>query len=494
VYEFLMQVILVLYCISSGMLFIYGTNCYVMVFLFLRKKKKALEESRRIYENFWKGADAEKLPMVTTQLPIFNEENVIEGLIKAVAAMDYPKHLHEIQVLDDSTDETKDIAADIVGKYRRQGYDIAHIRRKNREGYKAGALKLGTEQAKGEFIAIFDADFIPPKDFLKKTIPHLCADERIGLVQTRWGHLNDCSSLLTFAQSIGIDGHFIIEQSARAWNDLFMNFNGTAGIWRKKAVEEAGGWQGDTLTEDLDLSYRMQMLGWKAKFLFDVVTLAEIPEDVNAFKSQQHRWAKGSIQVALKLLPEIWKSRFGLFKKVEATLHLTHYMVHPFILLLALLAYPVFSTVDFAMPFILFLVFMFLIFSCAVAPSCLYAISQKYSYSRWKRRVVFIPFLVCIGVAVALNNTKAILEALVGVKSGFVRTPKKGDKKKTYTVKISKLVFLEFAVGLYCLYSFSQYWRYGKFIVGPFLFIYAVGFLYISILSGIHQLKVAKKK
>jgi cellulose synthase/poly-beta-1,6-N-acetylglucosamine synthase-like glycosyltransferase len=494
VYQPLMQFTLVIYCISSIMLFIYGINCYIMVFLFIRRKKKALAEHAQIYKDFWEGRKPDELPVVTTQLPIFNEENVVERLIRAVAGMDYPRELHEIQVLDDSTDETTDVVAEIVKAYQKLGYRIVHIHRRDREGYKAGALRLGTELAEGEFIAIFDADFIPPNDFLKKTIPHLCTDEGVGLVQTRWGHLNDRDSLLTFAQSIGIDGHFIIEQSARAWNGLFMNFNGTAGVWRKKAIEDAGGWQGDTLTEDLDLSYRVQILGWRAKFLFDVVTLAEIPEDVNAFKSQQHRWAKGSIQVALKLLPRIWKSGFGLFKKAEATLHLTHYMVHPFILLLALLAFPVFSWVKLTIPLALFIAFMFLIFICAIAPSFLYAVSQKCSYPNWKRRVIFIPFLVCIGVAIALNNTKAILEAFVGLQSGFVRTPKRGDKKKTYTVKASKLVFFEFAVGIYCLYSFSQYWHYGKYVIGPFLFIYSVGFLYISSLSVIQQLRLVKKK
>jgi len=336
----LLVCILVFYCPAALWLFLYGINNYYMVFLFLRKHRKEATQNAEYLKWFWANHTIDMLPKVTTQLPVFNEKHVVERLINAVINIDYPKELHEIQVLDDSWDETRDIAASLVQKYRENGCNIKHITRSERKGFKAGALNEGLKRAEGEFLAIFDADFVPQKDFLYNTIPFFYEKEKVALVQTRWGHMNNNYSLLTIAQSIGMDGHFIVEQAARSWNGLYMNFNGTAGIWRKEAIIDAGNWQSDTLTEDLDLSYRAQLKGWKTKYLSHVVTPSELPMDSNAYKSQQHRWAKGSIQTAKKILPHLLRSNDSLIKKFQAIIHLTQYMVHPMMSILAILSLP----------------------------------------------------------------------------------------------------------------------------------------------------------
>ena len=326
-------IILFFYCPASLWLFLYGINSYYMVYLFLRKNKQELSQNAEFYKWFWSTHTQDTLPKVTTQLPIYNERHVVKRLIDAVIHIDYPKDLYEIQILDDSHDETRGIAAKLVDKYRAMGFNIKHITRENRDGFKAGALNEGLKQAEGEFLAIFDADFLPEKDFYYRTIPFFYEKEKVALIQTRWGHINGNYSLLSRAQSIGMDGHFIIEQGARTWNGLYMNFNGTAGIWRKDAIIDAGGWHADTLTEDLDLSYRVQLKGWKTKYLSAVVTPSELPVDINAYKSQQHRWAKGSIQTAMKVLPQLFKTKDSLIKKIEAvitpdTIHGSPYDVH----------------------------------------------------------------------------------------------------------------------------------------------------------------------
>ncbi|MFQ6672666.1 MAG: cellulose synthase family protein, partial [Candidatus Tectimicrobiota bacterium] len=317
--------LVVAYLASLTGLFCYGVNCYVLMRLHRRHRSAWASRAKATMEAFWSANHADgHLPRVTVQLPIYNEQYVVDRLIKSVAALDYPHHLLEIQVLDDSTDETTPLVASLVAHYRARGLDIHHLHRTNRVGYKAGALAEGLRVSRGEFIAIFDADFTPPKDFLLRTIPFF-EDDRVGLIQTRWGHINRDYSLLTQVQAIGIDGHFGVEQGARAWSGLLMNFNGTAGIWRCQAIEEAGGWLERTLTEDLDLSYRAQLQGWKMVYLPEVVCPAELPVQLQGFKTQQRRWAKGSIQTAKFLLPSIWRSSLPLFTKVQASLHLTHY-------------------------------------------------------------------------------------------------------------------------------------------------------------------------
>jgi cellulose synthase/poly-beta-1,6-N-acetylglucosamine synthase-like glycosyltransferase len=434
------------------------------------------------------------LPKVTTQLPVYNERHVVERLIKAVVDIDYPKELHEIQVLDDSNDETKDIVSALVNKYSARGFNIKHVVRDNRDGFKAGALNLGMEKAEGEFLAIFDADFVPDKNFLYDTIPFFYERPKVAIVQTRWGHINRNYSLLTIAQSIGMDGHFIIEQGARTWNGLYMNFNGTAGVWRREAIIDSGGWNFDTLTEDLDLSYRAQLKGWKTKFLFDVVAPSELPVDINAYKSQQHRWAKGSIQTAKKVLPQVFKTNDSLIKKVEAFIHLNQYMVHPMMIILALFSFPLIvllkvqiSNMSVSLTMI---ILIFLISMGAFAPTFLYIVSQKKGYKDWLKRCIFIPALMVIGCGIAINNTKAVLEALFNIKSDFIRTPKYGVTKrgrsilvKNYSLPLQVFFISEILLSAYCFMGFMQYTSNKKFVFGPFLLMYAIGFLYVGMLS-----------
>ncbi|MEE9603947.1 MAG: glycosyltransferase [Candidatus Scalindua sp.] len=491
-------IILIFYCPAALWLFLYGLNNYYMIFLFLRRVKKESSSNREFLKQFWSTHSKDKLPKVTTQLPVYNERHVVERLIKAVVNIDYPKELHEIQLLDDSTDETRVIVADLVSKYRSMGFNIKQIVREKRSGFKAGALNKGLEKAEGEFLAIFDADFVPDKDFLYETIPFFYEKEKVALVQTRWGHINRDYSLLTIAQSIGMDGHFIIEQGARTWNGLYMNFNGTAGIWRKEAIIDAGGWHYDTLTEDLDLSYRAQLKGWNTKFLFDVVTPSELPVDINAYKSQQHRWAKGSIQTAKKVLPLIFKKEDSVIKKVEAFIHLNQYMVHPMMIILALLSLPLILLLKSLIVSISITMvsLLFLIFIGAFAPSFLYIISQKIGYKDWLKRCLFIPSLMFIGCGVAINNTKAVLEALLNIKSDFIRTPKYGVIRrgrnmmsKGYTLPVKSFFVSEILLSIYCFIGFMQYTHNKKFIFGPFLLMYAMGFFYVGTLSLMQKFK-----
>ncbi|MEX0602114.1 MAG: cellulose synthase family protein, partial [Bacteroidota bacterium] len=320
--------VLLLYFISLLILFTFGAHGFVMVYHYLRQRRRTSQVP-----------DLDREPVVTVQLPVFNELYVVTRLIDAVCALDYPREKLEIQVLDDSTDETVQIAAEAVARHRAQGTDIKHIRRETRTGFKAGALKFGLESARGEFIAIFDADFVPRPEFLRRTLPYF-ADPKTGLVQTRWEHLNSSYSLLTRTQAMALDGHFVIEQAVRNRAGFFINFNGTGGIWRKACIEDSGNWHADTLTEDLDLSYRAQLRGWHFRYLDDFTSPAELPAEVNALKSQQFRWTKGAIETARKLLPKVWKANIPLRVKIHSTFHLTNNIVFPFIVLAGILNVP----------------------------------------------------------------------------------------------------------------------------------------------------------
>ena len=470
-----------LYCAAAGTLMLYGLNCYVMIFLFNRGRVPASAERRRVLEGVGALAGRGDLPVVTTQIPVYNEVNVAERVIRAACRMNYPRDRHEIQVLDDSTDETRDIVDRTARRLRAEGCDVRVLRRSERTGFKAGALAAGLDVAKGSLVAVFDADFVPPEDYLQRTVPFFMADDRMALVQARWGHLNQSRSLLTRAQAIGIDGHFMVEQAARNWNRLYMNFNGTAGIWRASAIADGGGWQWDTLTEDLDLSYRVQFAGWRTLFLPELVVPAEIPEDIGAFKSQQFRWAKGSIQTAVKLLPRLVRRPVPLFTKIQACFHMTHYVVHPLMLAMSVLALPVLLGKGVTAGPLVFTVVACALALSMTAPSALYLVSQRAAYPDWRRRVLFLPVLVVVGVGIALSNTRAVAEAAAGHESPFIRTPKRGDREvKRYRTALPGLAFAEILLGCYCIVSLQVYVTAGKYLIGPFLAVYAAGFLFVG--------------
>jgi len=478
-----------IYTAAAVALLLYGINCYVLLALFLRRQEAAARDRARVRERVGDVAARADAPFVTTQIPIFNEVNVAERVIEAACRMHYAPGRHQVQVLDDSTDETRALVERVVGRLRAQGRDIEVVHRSDRMHFKAGALANGLRTARGELIAILDADFVPPADFLQRAVPFFFARAEIGLVQCRWGHLNRERSPLTRAQAMGIDGHFMVEQSARAWNGLVLNFNGTAGIWRRSAIAAAGGWQGDTLTEDLDLSYRARLAGWQATYLPDVVVPAELPEDINAFKSQQFRWAKGSMQTAIKLLPRLLASDLPIFTKVQAVLHLTHYAVHPLMLTLAVLSLPVLLALQATLPAGAFVALGVLLVAAMVAPNAMYVVSQRAAYPDWRRRVLWLPVLSAIGVGTAISNSRAVCEAVAARPSEFVRTPKRGERAgKDYRIRRPVVAIAEIAMGAYCAVALAVYIGAAKYLVGPFLAVYAIGFTGVGLLSLRHAL------
>ena len=474
-------------------LFLYGINSYVLILLHRRHRREAQAADARIQASAQNDPEA-TLPVVTVQLPIFNERYVVERLLQAATRLDWPRDRLEIQVLDDSTDDTREVVSLLIQGYRAEGFDTIHLHRTVRTGYKAGALKDGLAVCRGEFVAIFDADFVPEPDFLRRTTPYF-KDPGVGMVQTRWGHLNRDYSLLTTGQAFGIDGHFGVEQGSRAWAGLYLNFNGTAGIWRKTAIQDAGGWQADTLTEDLDLSYRAQLCGWRLIFLPEVVSPAELPVQIQGFKSQQRRWAKGSIQTARKLIPSILRASGSWFKKYQAVIHLTHYAAHPLMLLVAI-----------ASPLLLYLdwffaswhsLFVSTAFFCLATfgPSALYTYSQRVLYPDWRRRLLFLPSLMLLGTGIALSNTHAVLEGLFRHAGDFVRTPKFAiqSRQDSWRTKRYRDRFSWTAVGELLLSAYSAFGVYlflsrGRFLIGPFLVLYTLGFAYVGSLTLLHSL------
>jgi cellulose synthase/poly-beta-1,6-N-acetylglucosamine synthase-like glycosyltransferase len=431
-----------------------------------------------------------RYPRVTIQLPIFNEMYVVRRLIESSCAIRYPADKLEIQVLDDSTDETVDLVASIVKEMRERGHDIHHVRRNSRKGYKAGALKEGLDHATGEFIAIFDADFVPRKEFLEKTIPYFFAHEKIGMVQTRWEHLNSDYSMLTRTQAMALDGHFVIEQAIRNKAGFFINFNGTGGVWRRSCIEDAGNWQSDTLTEDLDLSYRAQLRGWKFKFLKDFTSPAELPAEINALKSQQFRWTKGAIETARKMLPAVWKSDLPFRMKLHSTFHLTNNFVFPFILLAGVLNIPLVfikHSGGYETYFEMMSVFVF----AFIGSFLFYMFSQKDVYPDWRKRLFLFPLFMAGSMGFAVNNSKAVIEGLIHRKSEFVRTPKysikeKKDKwidKKYVPIKFSWTVILELALALYCFIGVAASIYFLELAALPFHLLFFLGFGFVSALS-----------
>jgi cellulose synthase/poly-beta-1,6-N-acetylglucosamine synthase-like glycosyltransferase len=467
----------VIYAAANVGMMVYGLNCYIMLILARRGWFKA-EDSRKAAA----ALPEAELPVVTTQIAVYNEVNVVERVLRAACAMDYPADRHEIQVLDDSNDETIPVIDRVAAELSARGHDVKILRRPNRHGFKAGALAEGLAKARGSLVAVFDADFVPPADFLRRIVPAFRVNPKLGFAQARWGHLNRKRSLLTIAQAIGIDGHFLVEQPARSGSGLYLNFNGTAGVWRRQAIEEGGGWSWDTLTEDLDLSYRVQFKGWEGLYLPDLVVEAELPEDVNAFRSQQFRWAKGSIQTVIKLFPLLKQAEVSGFKKIQAFLHMTGYMVHPLMLLLSLLALPILSVSTHVKgnPWVYAVLSIPLILSI-LAPSTMYSVGQIKATPHWRRRILLMPLLMVVGVGLALSNSRAILEAALGRESEFVRTPKRGGREiKAYRMKMPWAGVMEVILGAYCAYTLMRYIQADKFAVSPFIAIYAAGFLFIG--------------
>jgi cellulose synthase/poly-beta-1,6-N-acetylglucosamine synthase-like glycosyltransferase len=459
----------------------YGMHRYTLVYLYYKKKKnKTLEPA----ENF---AD---LPRVTVQLPIFNEQYVVDRLLQAVCRLEYPPEKLDIQLLDDSTDETVEVARGLVDHYVAQGHPIRYIRRTNREGYKAGALHEGLKTATGEFVAIFDADFVPPPDFLLRTVHHF-TDPKVGMVQTRWTHINRNYSFLTEVEAILLDGHFVLEHSGRARHNVFFNFNGTAGIWRRQAIEQAGGWQHDTLTEDTDLSYRAQLKGWKFIYRQDIECPAELPVEMTAFKTQQARWAKGLIQTGKKILPRVLKSDQPFRVKLEAVYHLTANMSYPLMVILSVLLLPAMVIRFYQGWFQMLYIDIPLFLASTFSISSFYLVSQRELFPKtWPRALLYLPFLMALGIGLTVTNTIAVVEALVGKKSAFARTPKyrvesKKDKlhASKYRKRLGWVPWIELLIGTYFAMTVVYAVQNENYLTVPFLLLFVVGYWYTGLMS-----------
>ena len=508
--------VMIPYFVVMVILAAYGIHRYTLVYKFFKNRRNVAGPPPHIDE--W--------PRVTVQLPIYNERYVTERLIEAVAQFDYPLELLDIQVLDDSTDETQAVARDCVERFRALGIPISYIHRDNREGFKAGALQEGLKSANGKLVAIFDADFIPPSDFLRRTVPYF-ADQKLAMVQTRWTYVNRNYSALTEVEAILLDGHFAIEHSSRFRSGLFFNFNGTAGIWRREAIEDAGGWQHDTLTEDTDLSYRAQLRGWHFLYLPEIECPSELPVEMNAFKSQQARWAKGLMQTAKKILPRVLRSDVPAAVKAEAIFHLTANISYPLMVFMSIILLPA-MIVRFYQGWFQVLVIdlpLFLASTCSV--SSFYLAAERAFYPKtWKRTFLYLPFVMATGIGLSVRNAFAVVEAIFGVKSEFVRTPKyrveapgslrlKGCAavfsaaefadsvavsgaeashnatledpnawvKKSYRKRAGWMPFAEVALGLYFAAAVIYALQNENYATTPFLVLFVWGYLYTGLMS-----------
>ena len=471
-----MSVLVAIYLVLLVAMLGYGANSFILVVVHARRRSRAPRAPPP-------PAD---LPVVTVQLPVYNEENVVVRLLEAVARLDWPRERLEVQLLDDSTDATSEVAAAAVARLRDGGLDVTHVRRGDRRGYKAGALRHGLTSSRGSLVAIFDADFVPPPDFLKRAVGWF-ADPRVAAVQGRWTHLNRDWSRLTRAQALAIDGHFGVEQSARCWAGWLMNFNGTAGIWRRDAIEDVGGWSDDTLTEDLDLSYRAQLRGWRLVYDPDLVCPSELPTDLAAFKAQQRRWATGTIQTARKLLPAVWRAPLTLAAKIQATLHVTHYVVHPLIAATALLAAPCVLLPGVASsPHQLWT--LLLPFALAMSgPTLLYLYAQRALGQSASVPWRDLALLTLVGIGIAVSNGRAVLAGLRGPRGGaFERTPKlgvvhAGDRPvRAYRSGADGLVRVEAGLALYALATGVALVWFGVWVVAPFMLLDAAGLGYVA--------------
>jgi len=471
--------LLIPYFSILAVLSVYGLHRYEIIRTYFKHRNKAVDHSPVRFE---------RLPTVTIQLPIYNERYVVERLIDEVTKIEYPEGLLQIQVLDDSTDDTHPFAEALVERYRALGFPIEYLHRTSRHGFKAGALQAGLDSATGEMVAIFDADFVPPPDFLTRTI-HFFTDPTVGVVQTRWSYLNRDYNILTEIEAMLLDGHFILEHGARSGAGHFFNFNGTAGILRRKAIEDAGGWQHDTLTEDSDLSYRAQLAGYRFVYLPGLDCPSELPVEMHGFQIQQSRWAKGLTQVAKKLLPAILKADLSKRVKFEAIMHLTPNISYPLMIVLSALMLPV-MIVRFYMGWLqMFFLDLPLIVAAFWSISAFYVVAQRELYPKnWKRSIFLLPMLMGVGVGLTIINTRAVLEALFGVRTGFVRTPKYGIEghqinleTKKYRRKSGWLPYVELGIGTYFLGMVAYAVQTYNFLTIPFLALFVGGYFWAGL-------------
>ena len=476
--------VILLYFVILTLLAILGLYRVRMVYQFWRYRN-VKPSPKRIFA-------ADELPRITVQLPLFNEMYVIERLLKSACELDYPRHLLDIQVLDDSTDESVKIAEAEVAKYQAEGFDIHHIHRTDRTGFKAGALENGLKTAKGELVAVFDADFTPRPDCLRKMVDYF-SDEQVGLVQMRWGHINADFSLLTRIQELMLDGHFVVEQTSRNRSGGFFNFNGTAGMWRRAAIDYSGGWQHDTLTEDTDLSFRAQLMGWRFVYLVDEDVPSELPVEMNAFKAQQRRWAKGLVQVGLKLMPRLWKNpTLTKQQKLELFFRLFGNCAAPLMIALSILHIPVLIARFNQGMFHMLLLDLPLMFLATFSVVSFYGTTILYLHPKEKWQLLLIPMAMAMGIGLVFSNTRAVLEALFGVQSSFVRTPKykvekSGDNWANAATKYRRkkgwLPVLEAAFALYFVVAVWYAWRSNIYATIPFLMLFLLGYGYMAGMS-----------
>jgi cellulose synthase/poly-beta-1,6-N-acetylglucosamine synthase-like glycosyltransferase len=472
------MLIVAIYLGLLGVLSAYGMHRLFILWLYQRHRNEVPRG----------GARAEH-PHVTVQLPVFNERAVVERLIDAACRLDWPSDRLEIQVLDDSTDDTVALSRAVARRWRARGVSVQVLHRTERTGYKAGALAAGLQVAKGSLIAVFDADFVPQSDFLQQVVPHFEGRPDVGMVQARWGHLNEHSSLLTRLEAVLLDGHFVLEHTARHRSGRFFNFNGTAGIWRKQCISEAGGWQHDTLTEDLDLSYRAQLAGWSFVFLTDTVVPAELPTDMAAFKTQQHRWAKGTIQTARKLMRPILSAALPARVRLEAFVHLSSNFAYPLVLGLAILLPPtIFIRGRSGLMELLLLDLPAFVLS-SVSVAVFYLAAEREAHGTVWGRVWRVPLVMSLGIGMAVSQTVAVVEGLFGRDVTFVRTPKAGDvdgdgnRRPAYLARIGWTPFIELALASYLALSTALVIERGWYASVPFLLLFGFGFGYVGVSS-----------
>ncbi len=476
--EHLCALLFLILMIAPGL---YGLHLAALAVMSHTRRHRARRLQQLTIERYQRNTPDEQWPIVTTQVPLYNERDVARRAISAACAMEYPRGRHEVQVLDDSTDETRAIVDQTAAELRQAGHDVKVVRRANRRDFKAGALADALPQARGEYFAIFDADFVPDPGFLRRMIPLIATEPKACAAQGRWGHLNAEESWIASGLALAIDGHHAIEQAGRSWNGLCITFNGTGGIWRRAAIEDpqVGGWSGDTITEDLDLSYRAQMQGWRIIYSVDEVAPAELPANVNALKAQQRRWALGSTQTARKLLPLVWRSRLTPIQKIEATLHLTQYSLSIFMLLMLglgrlLLEAMSPETRD-----------LWLAWFWPILPFVILAPPLSYIYARWAigggwSGVRHIPKLMVMGLGLSVNNTLAVAQGLVQRGGEFIRTPKSGSvdgaaRKLSYGAVRSRLWIIEIALGVACFVQWAVFLDVDRYVGGTFLVLYGIG-------------------